>query len=1293
MDLNAFVYGDVVVITRILSQIALIFSGNDFIVAAKLAGLIGIVVALWSAVVKGGDLSPTAFFWPILVTVLLITPRVNLVIEDKSGGLSRVDDLPIGFAAPVYLITNVGYGINEMMTDNLGLDSNQVSMDNGHLVAMRAPFVYDQVITDPQFQGPASQFINGLSPSKDTIRYVDKCLSWDAKSNPSTEKLHQIQQTTLANLRVSGAPVTVGASNGLVYECEALYDALIAGFESAEYQEALNDAIGMFFGKFRNDTTTGGRYQAAMETVVPDPGEFYALAAFSNALRQAPNYVTEAAGGGSHEAALQDALAQRREKNFGAAAILFETISQTIAFIEAWSFSIIPLVLLLLLLGGAGIKMATRYFWMLVWVQLWYPTILIVISYLDASMASTSVSAFQSVSSFNAFMAEMTRLQDVGYLQLSMATALSMMLVLGTSSALTAALQRDLSGRDHYDEKKNAPDTLKRDPHYSFSGAFRHSDAAGFRGVDAKESFAGATVSIDRTRSDGASWTDVSSIATGKTIGTSTGGGTSVSGSNSIAAGSDRSVASRQTTGTDSASSLSTSSGISSGSSVDDKSRNSDVYNTQNTIAAAAGVQGNVGVQGKVGTPGEGIVGSGANGNAAINGVGSVTGVTSAGHQQSVGADQAVGSSISSDTAGRVSDSTTARQSEDLSETDTNRSTETDNFSNEATFRENAQVTEQATRQDGKNETLSSADMVSKHAAQVYDAIAVSNNLAKDDVGYQMMMDLVYSTPESRQAFDEFMTFNDDKLSATFTGRDADKAEAALAAIYVTQGMHAGNLFPHDANGQERMEAMNALSDEIIVRTGFGGAQNETDRVTADELKEMSPPDLNEVREDAAGKILASQVDLEAAMSAAGRTPLGPDGDETFDRYLNELGMNLEDLNQGQLNGLMTAYRDRLDANRSRMDNDSEDFMSLYRDVGLRGAIQNSLWISDASDVRRDAVLSAYDDAADTKVHSNNLATDELNAEKMLEHRMGAFTDAGIASENNDLARFMALTQLEAGAIERGDAVDASIFSAMRNEIRSADPVLEDEDTARRVEAFAMTGASSEAMTTAFYNAQNEYSLGNMEQAVESRSGYELRSDGEGISWSSTPEPTARGEMNGGGTTLPRGSAEDLALTYIGSLEAPRGYNDFERASTEAPPRALTTMTIGEVKEWQDDREKGVDTRAAGKYQITAQAWDKGMAGTGLTDDDLFSASNQDKIGVALLEHRGFGEFMSGKDDTTEFGHSLSKEWAILPKMTGDNPNASYYEGHQGNSSGNLTADNVTYLLERVQNAPRANAS
>ena len=127
---------------------------------------------------------------------------------------------------------------------------------------------------------------------------------------------------------------------------------------------------------------------------------------------------------------------------------------------------------------------------------------------------------------------------------------------------------------------------------------------------------------------------------------------------------------------------------------------------------------------------------------------------------------------------------------------------------------------------------------------------------------------------------------------------------------------------------------------------------------------------------------------------------------------------------------------------------------------------------------------------------------------------MKSFKEAGIATDNNELARFMAVTQLEAGAIARDETVDAALFSQMRKAMVDADPVLQTADTARRIEAFAMTGAGPEALPDAYYNAQNEYGLGAMVGAAESRSGQDIRSDGQGVEWAplSLPSPSLIGQ-------------------------------------------------------------------------------------------------------------------------------------------------------------------------------------
>src|SRR5690606_5358706 len=163
-----------------------------------------------------------------------------------------------------------------------------------------------------------------------------------------------------------------------------------------------------------------------------------------------------------------------------------------------WSFGLFPLAMLVRMLGSVGGRMAVKYFWMLVWIQLWYPTILIVIAYTDAKLQWISVSNTQTVGNYNAFMHELLRLQDVSYLHLSMATMLSMMLIYGGSAFLAASVQRDLTGDTHYDPKKNEPDSLSRNAEVAFHSPFSYSPNQGYLGHAAHDTFAGASFSLDR---------------------------------------------------------------------------------------------------------------------------------------------------------------------------------------------------------------------------------------------------------------------------------------------------------------------------------------------------------------------------------------------------------------------------------------------------------------------------------------------------------------------------------------------------------------------------------------------------------------------------------------------------------------------------------------------------------------------------------------------------------------------------------------------------------------------------
>ena len=107
----------------------------------------------------------------------------------------------------------------------------------------------------------------------------------------------------------------------------------------------------------------------------------------------------------------------------------------------------------------------------------------------------------------------------------------------------------------------------------------------------------------------------------------------------------------------------------------------------------------------------------------------------------------------------------------------------------------------------------------------------------------------------------------------------------------------------------------------------------------------------------------------------------------------------------------------------------------------------------------------------------------------------------------------------------------------------------------------------------------------------------------------------------------------------------------------------LEELTIGEIIEEQKKRK----TTPAGAYQIRRKTleWlvNESRFKKRFSLDDKFDKDTQDKLALALLEHRGLKGFLEGKDKGGKaFKKGLSQEWAALPDP--DSPDGdSYYKG------------------------------
>lgn len=129
-------------------------------------------------------------------------------------------------------------------------------------------------------------------------------------------------------------------------------------------------------------------------------------------------------------------------------------------------------------------------------------------------------------------------------------------------------------------------------------------------------------------------------------------------------------------------------------------------------------------------------------------------------------------------------------------------------------------------------------------------------------------------------------------------------------------------------------------------------------------------------------------------------------------------------------------------------------------------------------------------------------------------------------------------------------------------------------------------------------------------------------------------------------------------------------------APHDHPPRALTTMTIGEVLAWQDSIDARYRSEAAGAYQFMEDTLREIYPKAGCHENQVFNEVTQDRLATYLLRRRGLDRYMDGTLSLDGFCNNLAMEWASLPVVTATQgakrwltPGQSYYAGDGLNKS------------------------
>ncbi len=138
--------------------------------------------------------------------------------------------------------------------------------------------------------------------------------------------------------------------------------------------------------------------------------------------------------------------------------------------------------------------------------------------------------------------------------------------------------------------------------------------------------------------------------------------------------------------------------------------------------------------------------------------------------------------------------------------------------------------------------------------------------------------------------------------------------------------------------------------------------------------------------------------------------------------------------------------------------------------------------------------------------------------------------------------------------------------------------------------------------------------------------------------------------------------AAELKKVIVGA-EASGNYDAVFGTSRKIP---VTKMTLDEVDALQGQmKQAGSESTAVGGFQFLQKTLRDLREKLDLKGNEVFDQKLQNRLADALLQRRGFGEYLDGKIGHKELVNRLSQEWAGLPTTKG----VSHYEGVGSNKA------------------------
>lgn len=490
MTYEIYSLGDARYLAQVLNAVAALGGDGTYASLVSFSLLLGILIVAIQSIVGGGQKFDLQIFVVSVVAYQVIfVPRATVIVNDVYTGQAEVvGNVPWGLAFVGSFLNQVGYSITEKMEQAFSTPTMTTNGFGGALAnLMNANRITSFGLADYGCDSsPPSDSVdsfNALSTaerkcsiSKSVSAYVEACVAPAIRSGDLQASAIYNSNKAIEEMAVNYRALTTGIyiyagshtsgdppADGWTVACADAYTAIKTRIDSTKDSGLMNNYLKGILGG-DDPTVELGNSLLALSNSAYEAQDLMVNMAIRNAVQDGFTAYANRNDAVLASAMLTAGNMQRNVQWAGEATLFSRLIRPLITFFEALMFATAPFVAFLIGLGTFGFKLAMKYLYLPIWVNMWMPVMAIVNLYVNmvaqGRMGALDLGAAGSVISIAGSTAMYSSLADwlgTASMLASSVPAITMSLLFGGAVSMSAMAGRLQQG-DFTNEKLTAPD-------------------------------------------------------------------------------------------------------------------------------------------------------------------------------------------------------------------------------------------------------------------------------------------------------------------------------------------------------------------------------------------------------------------------------------------------------------------------------------------------------------------------------------------------------------------------------------------------------------------------------------------------------------------------------------------------------------------------------------------------------------------------------------------------------------------------------------------------------------------